>query len=144
MAFSTLRIFPLKEYGLKFVPALLGSSPAESPSTRNLHTKRILFGTVGQLTGQTPPVGFSLNHLFFTGGMTRLSCKDNLLNDGFGIVGMFFQIVFQHLRNRLRNSGTHSRFPNLVLVCPSNCGSATFTETMAVNPSQNRLRQSQT
>ena len=45
--------------------------------------------------------------------MPRLSGKDNLLNYSFSIIGIFFQVVLQHLRNRLGNSGTHLSIPQL-------------------------------
>src|SRR5690606_1418573 len=47
--------------------------------------------------------------------MSCLCSKDNLLNNGSGIVRMLFKVILKHFRNRLRNSRSHFPVPQFGL-----------------------------
>ena len=64
----------------------------------------VLFGAIRQLARETGAAhdSLALDHLAgFSGRVTRLGCEDDLLYDGLGVVRVLFEVVGQHIADRL-------------------------------------------
>ena len=72
---------------------------------------------------------------FLAASRARFAVK-HLLNISLAIAGFSSKNAFSSCASAPSTSGRISLFPSFVLVCPSNCGSVSFTLIIAVNPSR--------
>ena len=93
------------------VAALLGCATCRiALDKKQLAKGRIFFSTVRQFSGEPASAhdGFALDHL--PGLPCRVAClrgEDDLLYDGLGVVGVLFQVGFEHVTHRLAHRGAH-------------------------------------
>jgi len=139
IAFSTLGSYPEREYGLVVpVPALFGGSAGRVTLNQEqfafigvpFQNNRIIYRAFRR--GQD---GFTL-HQFpgFSGRALACAARITLL--------MMLRASLDFLPGMLPvpetgciHNTNNFRVPSFVLVCPSNCGSGTFTDMMALRPS---------
>ena len=139
--FSTFKILPFRgniAWNFLSLPCL-ADPPAESPSTKY----------ISQISGSfdEQSASFPGRELLSRAVLRRVNSRAwraaslaraafvhfSIIN--FAMEGFSSRYPYNFSFTRDSTAPLTSELPNFVLVCPSNCGSATFTETIAVRPS---------
>ena len=114
--------------------------PAESPSTMNISQfAASLSEQSANLPGRPPPViGFLRCTLSraLRAATRAVAASTTLSTMSFASFGCSSRYALRASPTACCTAPATSLLPNFVLVCPSNCGSATFTEITAVRPSR--------
>ena len=141
-AFSTFKIFPRigKIACVKRSRPCLAEPPAESPSTINSSDISGSFDVLsasfpGKLAISNPDFLRVASRARFA-AIRALPARIPFSTICLAVVG--FSIINRaKVSENIRSTAVRaSELPNFVFVCPSNCGSGCFTETIAVNPSR--------
>ena len=142
LTFSTFRILPLSgkiAWNLLLRPSF-ALPPAESPSTRNnSHSAASLLEQSASLPGR-----FVNSKAFLRRVDSRAFFAAILARDAWSPFSTIIFAVFGFSNKNLSNSSENSllvivlisELPNLVFVCPSNCGFGCLIEIIATSPSR--------
>ena len=141
LAFSTLRILPLSGRIACLFLSLpsFALPPAESPSTRKISE------TEGSFSEQSASLPGSeklsrapfllVRSLAFLAASLALAARRHFSMIVFACAGFSSRNAIRFSVVDVSTKPLISLFPSFALVCPSNCGSESFTETIAVRPS---------
>ncbi len=139
--FSTFNIFPHNgkiAWNFLSLPCF-ALPPAESPSTiYTSHSSGFLLLQSASFPGKvevSKELFFLANSLAFLAASLALEALIHFSNIAFATVGFSSKNDDRASFTILCTTPVTSLFPNFVFVCPSNCGSFTFTDTTAVIPS---------
>ena len=149
-AFSTLRIFPLsgRMAWMRLSRPCFAVPPAESPSTRkSSHFSGSLSEQSASLPGMPAPditvLRWTISRAFLA-AVLAVAARITFSMMIFANLGFSSRYWSMAAEVACDTTEVTSLLPSLVLVWPSNCGSATFTDTTAVRPSRKSSCESST